>query len=335
MRQSVTQRRIAEMAGVSYPTVNRVLNNSPSVRPALRDRVLEVARLAGYRKNMLASGLSRRQTMAIGMVMSNNPHSFWAEVLTTLEQEVRTKGYHVIICHQAHPDGAAGGEIRFLMERQVDGMIVCPPAFGDDVDAYRTVITAGVPLLLLNTNFPNIGVSYLGTTNRDGARTVCAYLAELGHRWIACVRGTGGACDSRYDGYADTMAQYGFPVLDVKAVGNRQEHGRETARQVLAMKPRPTAVFAATDPLAIGLYQELTAAGLQVPTDISVAGYAGMLEGELLPTPLTTVKQDTARLGSRAGQLMLELIDGKHPTPVAEEIEDRLLIRASCAPPRG
>jgi LacI family transcriptional regulator len=114
-----------------------------------------------------------------------------------------------------------------------------------------------------------------------------------------------------------------------------QEAGAAAGRRLLALSPRPTAVVAANDDVAIGIYLEAQAAGLRVPEDLSIVGYSGDRVGSLLATPLTTVRQPVDALGRRATELILELMGGEHDRLVCEELTDELVIRASCAAPAG
>ncbi len=331
---SLTQRQLADLVGVSYPTVNRVLNGCDTVRPKMRKRVLEAAHRLGYRKNLLARSLSTNRTFSIGMIVKNTPHSYWGDVLEAMERRARMADYHVIICHMESGEAGCAAEIDFLIERRVDGLIVAAECGPGEMNAFRAAMDAQIPLLLFNEYVPGLPAHYLGTDSRTGARKACEYLLGLGHERICFLAGGEGSYtgDARREGYRQAMAAAGKPEIILPG-GWYEEQGLEAAKSILELSPRPTAVFAVNDPVAFGVYQGLRDAGIRIPTDMSLMGYAGMREGRLLYPPLTTVAQPMTKLGLRAIDIILELIDTSDRKPVFEELEDTLLIRESCAPP--
>ncbi len=129
------------------------------------------------------------------------------------------------------------------------------------------------------------------------------------------------------------MKEAGLPVDDdwiVHADGFCLEDGRRAASKLLTIRPRPTAVYVVNDPVAFGLALVLREKGVRVPEDIALIGTAGMPEGALLPSPLTTVAPPTAKLGQRAAEIMVQMIESKQPSIISEELPNELLIRESC-----
>ncbi|OGV73939.1 MAG: hypothetical protein A3K19_23010 [Lentisphaerae bacterium RIFOXYB12_FULL_65_16] len=337
MAENLTQRQLAELTGYSYPTVNRALAGSGKVSPATRQKILDAAQRLGYSKNVIAQGLTQRRTFTIG-VIEPGVHSFWTSWLSALERRLRADSYYVISCHRADTQSGSQAEIAFLLQRRVDGLIVVPQGPSEEPEVFRGTFQQGVPLLLVDAYLPEIPASFIGTDSVQGARAACRYLIELGHTRIAFVQGLEGHYSNtcRLAGYRLAMQEAGLAVRPewvISAGSYREDSGEQAATAVLAASPRPTAIFAANDPLAFGLYKAFRRKRIKIPKDLSVVGYGGMPEGELPSPPLTTVTQNTEALGIRTAELMLSLIRDRPAQPVFEQLPDQLLIRESCAKP--
>ncbi|OHB57810.1 MAG: hypothetical protein A2Y12_17285 [Planctomycetes bacterium GWF2_42_9] len=335
---SLTQRELAEKIGVSYLTVNRVLGNKKNVSPVTRDRVLREAKKHGYRKNVLARGLKLQRSFAIGMVVANNPHGFWSDLLASMERQARSLGYHIIICHSENNANSSFKEIEFLSGLQVDGIIFCANLLKKDLPEFESVTKSNVPILLLDQYTQGASCSYLGTNSKKGTYQACKYLLGLGHSRIAFVSGPKGfyTSDLRLAGYRSAMKEAGYKSSEETTIesGYFLEDGEAAAEEILKLKKLPTAIMAFNDPVAIGLYKRLTQNGLRIPEDISLIGYSGDKACELLPSPITTVAQPVAQLGLRAVNIIIEQITNQKSVPVFEEMDDELIIRASTCPPK-
>ncbi len=339
--KALTQREVAKLAGVSYPTVNRALQGSNRVSPELRRRIQEIANRAGYRKNMSAANLVTKKTHSLGLVSQNMVYSYWGEVFKSLELGAREQGYHVVACHrETDPKATSATEISLLLERQVDGLFVVPNPQCENMSVFQTVYNAGVPLLFLEQQIPEAAGHYLGCQNYEGARDICQYLINLGHRHICHVTidNNSHSCERRKDGYVDAMLDAGLDVNDEMVLwtdGWDAENASAVVSKILTMSPRPTAIFAFSDPMAIQLSIALRKAGVSIPRDISLGGFAGMEEGTYLTPALTSVAQPSFSLGSKAIEIMMQLIEGDEDVPAVTELPTKLLLRESCAPPRS
>jgi LacI family transcriptional regulator len=340
MGKPITQRDVARFLGVSYLTVNRALSEdlatSAKVGPLLRERILAAAAQLGYRKNLLASNLVLNKTSSIGVVWPHAAESYYLDVLGALERKAREQGYQVVITHRRSAGAGSGEEIEFLTTRMVDGLIVAPDDHGESPEVFDKLSQARIPVLLFNSFIPGLPCNYLGTDSRRGAMQACQHLQQLGHRRIAFVAGPANDYTNRcrLDGCRNAMEMAGLPSpLVLESGGFSVAHGRAVAERLLGSSPRPTAVLAANDSLAIGLFLELRRCGIRIPDELSLIGYAGMWEGGLLSRPLTTVAQPVEELGRRAAELIIGLIGHKPDTPIFEELPDQLLLRESCAPP--
>ncbi|MBT5606139.1 MAG: LacI family DNA-binding transcriptional regulator, partial [Lentisphaerae bacterium] len=287
MPGNVTQRDIAEHLGISYLTVNRVLSasgkSSGKVGHATRGRILDAAQLLGYRRNIHASNLVLQRTSTIGVVWPHHALSYYQDVVSALERKARESGYQVVLTHRASPGTGSRAEVEFLLDRRVDGLIVAPDQQAEEAETFQVLAQAGTPVLLFNSFIPGIPCHYLGTDSRRGSNDLARHILELGHRRVTFVAGPENdyTSRSRREGFLDgiRMIAGDEPGPNIVSAGGFDvEDGRRVAEEVLAMPPRPTAVIAANDALAIGLFLEFRRHGLDIPGDVSLAGYAGMWE---------------------------------------------------------
>lgn len=334
---NVTQRELAKRLGVSYVTVNRALGKYENVRPEMRRKILKEAQKLGYRKNALARGLKLQRTFSIGLVASNNPHSFWAELFQSMEQYARNLGYHIIICHRDAESLNSFEEIEFLLSLQVEGIVYASLPSDNVLTKLETVVKSGNPVLLLDQYKSGTSCSYLGTNSKEGVYKACEYLISMGHSRIAFVSGQRLFYTSqmRLAGYHEALQAAGIKSAEeiIIEAGWLREDGEAAAEKILSFKNIPTAIVAVNDPVAFGLFIKLKQHGIRIPEDISLIGYSGDKAGELLSVPMTTVAQPATKLGCRAMEILIAKIENSDTTPVFEELGDELIIRASCCPP--
>lgn len=334
MAKNLTQRQLANLLGLSYPTVNRAINGYPGIRADTRQRIVEAAARLGYRKNMLARNLVTGKTHSIGMVITNNPHSYWSETLENMESKTRELGYHVVLSHSGTDVVREDEAIKFLIERQVDGLILVPDHQRSDFTIFRHLAQERVPLLFLNTRLHGVQASFLGLDDVGGSVMACRHLIGLGHKRIAFVAGPTGSwvADRRLAGYRQGMQEVGLPCGDELVVtgGWYLNDGREAAEKLLEIRPRPSAVVTVNDPAAFGVAQAFREKGVRIPDDIALVGMAGMPEGALLPSPLTTVAHPMVKIGRRAAEIITKMIESDTPEIISEELPNELLIRSSC-----
>lgn len=337
MEVRLTQQQFAEAIGVSYRTVSRVFNNHPHVSPATRDTVLQSACRLGFRHHPGARGLRMKKTFTIGMILQNEPLYFWSRILARLEGVLRDQGYYLVICHRRSEASGSEAELRYLQDRDVDGIILVPSP-NERAGSIRPFCRSETPLLMLDQRVRGVAAHFLGTDSCRGSRSLCEHLLGLGHERIAFVSGPRTQHTSAYreKGYREAMAAAGVSTsrqVVFHAVGWTREEGERAARHLLGLKRRPTAVISANDILALGVHMQFRQRGVAIPGDISLAGYAGEQDGELVTPSLTTVSQPVDELGSRAAELILELMAGDIRRPIREELQDTLILRDSVGAP--
>lgn len=325
------------MAGVSTATVSRALRGLPNVSEATRDRVRAAAATLGYVPTPSASSLASGRTRTIGVLTPWVSRWFFANVIEGAERALRPHGYDALLySFKVERRGRQPIDVEVL-RRRVDGVLVV----GLPLATYEAeaLVALGVPVVFIGS-----GVEGQVTVRIDDylvGRTATEHLTGLGHQRIGHVTGLPDVVSSwsppigRRRGWQDTLARIGVsaPPEWISSGYFDVEGGRDSTLHLLEHAPEVTAVFAASDEMAMGAFLAARQAGLRVPEDLSIIGVDGHELGELID--LTTVAQPAMQQGADAARILLEMIAGG-PEPVAEvtTYPTGLVVRGSTAPPQ-
>jgi len=321
-----TIKDVAQHAGVSTATVSRVLNGHAAPTPQTRARVLAAVDELGYRPNALARSLRTTSTRTLGLVVGDLANPFFAEVARAVEEEARAHGFCVVVAGTDESADRQAAHVRTLLDRRVDGLLVCPAT--DDPDRLAEVAARGVPLVLLDR-------AVRGTTcpvvRADGARALAdlaAALRSAGHRRVGVIAGPAGTGRERLEQFARGGLE---PVVVHGDL--RRDSGARAAADLLDHPDRPTALVAMDNLMGLGALEELRRRGLRVPADVGLAVYGDQPWFPLLDPPITVVAQPTAELGREAARSLLALVAGERPADV--RLTARLVARGSCGEATG
>jgi len=327
---------VAEAAGVSYGTVSRALNNRPDVNPLTRQRVLEVAHQLGYVPNPIARGLSTKTTTALGIIVPGIADPFFMPIAQSIEQVARHSGYATLLCDTGRSATAALEGATTFAQFRVSGVILLGGSQQLDEEIAQRL--EGIPTVIVlrqarDQLFPAVYFDHAA-----GAKLVVDHLFALQRRRIAFVGGDHDsvAAQARLAGYRATLQAYDLPLDQALIVhgGFTIEGGAAATEALLALPAaqRPDAIFYASDAMALAGLHQLQVAGLQIPTDIAVAGYGNIAFSAISTPPLTTVAVAKQQLGLLAVQLLQQMIaqGGEQPSDI--EVATELIVRASSAP---
>lgn len=320
-------RDVARLAGVSYQTVSRVLNEHPSVRQATRERVQAVIAELGYTPSRAARSLSTRRSGVIGILATSSAEFGPASCIQAIETAARAHGYTVSV---ADTGSTSQGEVRssldHLLSQQVEALAVIAP-HGEALTALETLPSA-LPRVMLQA--PGHGTHPgLAVDQAAGVGLAVGHLLELGHTSIAHIAGPSDWLDATarsaaFRAVLDSAGLAPAAILEGDwSAGSGYRIGLE-----LAAHRRITAVFSSNDQMALGLLHALHEGGVRVPDDISVVGFDDIPEAAHFWPPLTTVRQDFAELGRRCVDRLL----GLDAEAASAPIEPVLLRRRSTAP---
>ena len=321
---------VAARAGVSVATVSRVLNGKELVREETSRQVRAAAESLRYVPNVAARSLSIRRSQTIGIVLPDVHGEFFSEVIRGIDLAARAEGYHILVSG-SHSDPVQMLEVVDAMRGRVDGLVVMAPDV--TLAPLEELRARDMPVVLLNSSGPNRDA--ITIDNYGGARAMMRHLHGLGHSRIAFVRGPQHNADARerLRGYRHAMR--GLAATSLRALecsGDfTEESGFAAGRRMAASKPRPTAVFAANDSMAVGVLASLAAAGIKVPEAMSVVGFDDIPIARYVTPPLTTMRVDIAEVGRRAFALLLDAVN----EPIAhitrhDRVATTLVVRGSC-----
>ncbi|WP_327722232.1 LacI family DNA-binding transcriptional regulator [Streptomyces sp. NBC_00490] len=327
----VTIAYIAESAGVSVPTVSKVINGKSGVSADTRARVEELVNRYGYRK---PAGANRNNV--VELVFRELKHMWAVEIIRGVERVARQHGVGVMVSEFGLHETAS-----VTWDDTVARRPNCVLSVAQLSEAEREQLTAkGIPFVVFDpaTELPD-DVPFVGATNWSGGRAATRHLTDLGHRRIAMISGPEDQlyCAARLDGYRSAIQAAGLPAdaeLIVHALLT-PEGGSAAARSLLAVPDRPTAIFTANDLQALGVYQAAREAGLRIPEDLSVVGFDDLPVVAWVDPPLTTVHQPLTEMASAATELALALGRGENSAQARLEIGTTLTVRASTAPPKN
>ncbi len=326
-----TIRDVAREAGVSTATVSRVYNGSSLVTESTTQLVMEVAARLDYWPNSAARSLITNRTYTLGVVLPDLFNEFFSEIIRGIDHAARARRYQIILsCF--HDDSRELIAMAKSMRGRIDGLIAMAP----DAGSAKVIanISRHFPVVLLNPGFQTKDCSAVSIANYDGARALTRHLLECGHQRIAIVKGPARNVDAeeRLRGYRDALSDAGVnsdPSMEI--LGDfRQESGEQICADILRIRPRPDAVFATNDYMAIGLQSALLAHGVRVPEDIAIAGFDDIsLAGYVNPS-LTTVGIDAYGLGAKAVRRWFSDSGAGGARTQQEILPARLIVRHSC-----
>jgi LacI family transcriptional regulator len=328
----VTITVIAREAGVSVPTVSRVLNGRSDVAPQTRERVEGLLREHGYRRR---ANRSRNAARLIDLVF-NDLDSPWAvEIIRGVEEAAHANGVGTVVSAVHRRPTSARLWLQNLRARTTDGVIFVTSDLTPPLHAELRRLN--IPMVVVDpAGVPGIDVPTIGATNWAGGLSATEHLLSLGHRRIGFIAGPKRLLCSRarLDGYGAGLAVAGID-LDPSFVRQGDfyhESGFAGAEALLALDRPPTAIFAASDQMALGVYEAARRRGLRVPDDISVVGFDDLPESRWTSPPLTTVRQPLAEMGLVAARTVLRLAQGEVIETPRIELATEFVVRDSSAP---
>jgi LacI family xylobiose transport system transcriptional regulator len=325
---------IARQAGVSVPTVSKVLNNRADVSAETRRRVEEVARQQGYRHAPRAA-----RTAPLVELAFHQFESEWAGEIIKGAQHVAAEHDLGLVLSEIDDATAKGrGWLDTVLARRPRGLIVVLSEVNEEVRAQLR--TRGIPLVVVDpTGEPLHDTPSVGAANWSGGLAATRYLLELGHCRIGVIAGPEGMLCSRarLDGYRAAMDAAGVPA-DPRLVRHGNFYVDTAIKEARALldvpaDQRPTAIFALNDMQAYGVYQVAREMGLHIPDDLSVVGFDDIPTSKWATPPLTTVRQPLVRMAVTATRLLLRLAAGEQPSETRLELATELVPRASTAGP--
>jgi len=333
-----TSADVARLAGVSRTTVSFVLNNVPEtgIPESTRLKVQNIARQLNYHPNINGRKLATGKSMMVGLVQIQTPEqalndAFVLQVLIGLEEAAKNNNFHILLKHISHSNSNDYADL--FSENHVDGIILSGPLQHDET--LEKLYTDGHPVILLG-QMPGTPLPFVDINAELGSEIAVNHLISLGHRRIALITNTRREYSSalqRESGYLKAMKKAGLDV-DQECIleGNfTPSSGYDATKKLLSLPTRPTAIFIASDVVAIGALQAIKQANLSIPQEISIIGFDDIPMAKYFDPPLTTIRLPAYALGFGAGERLIRLIRGDILEEKEVFLDTELVIRESTA----
>lgn len=335
---AVTIRDVAKHAGISIATVSRVLNNSPDVTDETRRKVEESITKLGYVPPVTARGFNRRSLKTVGVLIPDINNMYYPAVIRGIEDAFSAVNYNIFLCNTDEDIEEEKQYIRSLLDKGVDGIMFLGtrPTGGSE---HLENIGKKLPVLMINDYLLGSDIPSVMADEVEGAYKAIDYLLGLGHRDIAFINGDVDFTTYHYKylGYERAFKNNGLAVREELIVKEdpHEEGGYRAAQTLLDAIHQPTAIFTASDQIAVGVMKAVYERGMSIPGDYSLIGFSDIPIAKQLYPELTTVNQFPYRTGTTAVKVMMDLIIGKRPEQKKILLEPELSVRKSCRPVSG
>lgn len=329
-----TMHDVAKVARVGRMTISRVLNNSPSVRPSTRKRVLSAIAELGYQQNEAARMLRGQRAMMVGLIVPDLSDSFFASCAQTVQEVAHKYGYMTLVAASARDSEMEIKQAQMMAGRRLSGILLATSTEGGDIRLLQ-LQKAGLPIVAFDRPIEGIKTDCVVVEDRQGGEEATQHLIKHGHRNIACVGYDGSTYTSieRIDGYLKAMRTRGYKP-NITLGLDTFDHVAKWVAKTYRAKERPTAIFSLNHVTAIRLLRSLVDVGLAIPKDVALVGFGDFELSSLISPPLTVVAQSPVALAKQAMTLLMDRIKhnrlGTEFEPVKVVLPVTLTVRASC-----
>lgn len=333
-----TIRDVAQRAGVAPITVSRVINNSGYVTQEKRERVEAVIADLGYVPNTLARSFRSKQTKTIALVLTDITNPFWTDVARGVEDAAREQAFNVILCNTDEAESRQAEYLSVLLQKRVDGILLVPTS--STAQPIESIQKQGISVVVLDRRVPTARVGVVRCDSEGGAYQLVRHALSLGHQRIAALTGPSNvsSAQDRVTGYRRALSDAGVEIIeDLIYYGEFiQASGYQMAQKALMALPKPTALFAANNFIAIGAWRAVRDAGLSIPEDITLIAFDDLPSSLIVEPFLTVAAQPGYEMGKQATDLLLASLAEKTPVKPQEIVlPTRLIIRQSSGPPKN
>ena len=337
-RKRATINDIARLAGVSKKTVSRVINDSPFVKDATRTRVKAVIKEHGFAPDPQARGLAFRRSFLVGMIYDNPSPQYVVTMEQGILDALQGSSFALIIrpCDRSSPDFLE--DMRSFVERQKLFGVVLPPSVSEDEKLCALLEDMDCPFVRIASVSFGSPSTMVVTNDHIGGAEAARHLASLGHKRIAHISGpaTFRSSHERRRGFVEGLGEHGLKLLRKydREAGYTFESGLAAAEALLAMDPRPTAIFTGNDEMAASVYRAARSAGLSIPEDLSIVGYDDSTMASRLWPALTSVRLPIRDMGRFAAEKLVALTpESQAEAQQPREVIPALIVRESTAKP--
>jgi LacI family transcriptional regulator len=338
-RRRATIEDVAKRAGFSIKTVSRVLNGEPNVRTQTRERIVAAAAELDYQPNVSARRLASQRSFVIGLLYDNPDSDYVMGIQEGALAVCRVQDYHLLI-HPCRTLSPSLVEEALLLHRRstVDGLILTQPV-ADFEPLLSALVEAEIPFVRISQRSDGGRSDCISVDDEQAAYRVTDHLILLGHTSVGFIMGhpEHGSAHDRLRGFRASLAAHGLPrdSAPVEQGLYTFDSGYACAQRLLAMDPRPTAIFASDDHMAMGVLTAAYERGLSIPTDLSVCGFDDTPMARFACPPLTTVRQPIREVAHVAAECLLDRLQNRELPAKRYTLESKLVLRQSTGPLRS
>jgi LacI family transcriptional regulator len=311
----VTIKEVAKEANVSISTVSRVLNKSGYTSEKTKEKVLNAVKKLNYQGSLVAAAMKKKQTLTLGLIIPDIKNIFYSDLTRTIEDRANSHGFNIFLCNTDNNLQKEAEYIHLLIAKGVDGIIFSSPEADDgNIEELRENYPE-LPVVILGGKFPKLILNEIIVDNVDGAYKAMRHLLDLGHKDIAFIGGDPETYASieRHQGYKLALNERGVPIKDDYVIFDKFyiESGYKNAMRLLQKNDRPSAIFAVSDSVAVGVYKAARELNIKIPEQLSVVGFDDSQYAEILYPMLTTIRTPIKEMGQRAIEIMVKAIKEK------------------------
>lgn len=322
---------ISEKTGFSPTTVSRVLNNKAK-KYRISEKTISIikdeAEKANYIPSQIAQSLRSRKTSTIGLIVPSIDNPFFSNIASIIVKKAKENGYTIILADTFEDEENEEEYLKALLSRNIDGIILVPS--GSSPNKAESIEKNDTPVVLVDRYYNNTILPYISTDNYFGAKKAIEYLTSKGHQNIATIKGKPDATPTiqRISGYTDAMTKAGLKsYISISGNDFSIENGYRQTINLLNKKDRPTAIFAQSNTIALGVYKAIKEKGLQIPNDVSIIGFDNYHFLDFLEPPMTRIAQPVEEIAILAVETLINRINGNHKINIQKLLEP-ILIKA-------
>lgn len=336
--EAATIKDIANALGLSTSTVSRALRDSHEISIATKQLVLEYATRINYHPNPIALSLKEKRSRSIGVIVAEIANSFFSQAINGIESVAKDKGYNVIISQTHESFEKELMTLQYLASRSIDGLLISVSSGTQNLEHLKALHDRGFPIVFFDRIVEDLQTHKVMVDNFRGAYDATLHLVNKGYKHIAVLAGSENLSISRerVAGYLEALAQSRMKpsksmIRYSQFAGLYIDEVEQSVNQLLKLRPRPDAIFTASDKLTTNCMRVLKAKGLKIPEDMALVGFSNSDLIELLHPPLTVVRQPAFEMGQIATGMLLQLVESKKPVKEFERkiLATNLIVQAS------
>jgi LacI family transcriptional regulator len=332
---NITQAQIAQKLNISTVTVSKALRNHPDISHETILRVKQLAEELGYTPDLIARALSSRRSNIIGVVLPEIDHTFFSATMQGIYSSAKENHFQIVLTVSQEDDQTEVENLQTLIAMRVDGILISISQKTLNYNIFNIIKRKNIPLVFFDRIIPDPSYSRVVVNDRQGAIRAVEYAISQGYTRIAHLAGPPhiSIAMERCAGYLDALKANGICVKKewIVSCGFSEEDGYKGFMELFKSGDMPEVIFAANDPIAIGVYDGAREVGLRIPEDIGVIGFSDNIISRYLSPPMTTVRQPASELGKSAVHLLMDAIrkpDKYRPKQIV--VPTQLVVRESC-----